>query len=139
MELTDYFQRKTRDDGTTFVTLTDDAPEWLDDAVMAAHDGEWPNDWRYETCESIVEMLAGSGADPSDAAWEIADSLVDVYNHDLYAWATPDRWCYVDEAIENLGEVRDLSQALMQGQFYCIERMALALADAIEENAGDES
>lgn len=145
MELTSYFQRKTRDDGSTFVTLTDDAPEWLRDAVYAAHDGEMPNDWRYSMCESIVDALADYGYPTDDDAgeWgEIADSHVEVYNHQLAQWLADnvEREQYVSAWHDDYGSQYDEIWSSLRGaQYVALSQMVAILADAITENMGDES
>jgi hypothetical protein len=132
--LTDYFQRKTRDDGTTFYTLTDDAPEWLRDAVYEAHDSELPNDWRYDICHSIINEL-GDGYDPD----EIADGLVDVYNSDRAAWLADNlaRGCIEIER-DLLGDDIDAFTVIGLAQYAAISEMVRVMVDAIETNTGDE-
>jgi hypothetical protein len=137
-----FFTRDTRDNGETFVKLTDDCPSWLHDAVRDAHDGELPDDWRYETCQSIVSMFDdGYSADDDDAAMEIADSLVDVYNHDLARWLADDvsRSAYCDDFQEESGGPTDTWSMLRGGQYMAIERMCYIIAMAIVENTDDES
>lgn len=134
-----HFERRTRDNGETFTTLTDDAPEWLRDAILEAHDDELPNDWRYETCESIVGALE-DGAEPE----EIADSLVDVYTGPLFQWLADyiGRGAYCDEALESGlagGTSGDGLEAIVRaGQYLAIETMARGLAEAIAEHQDDD-
>ena len=77
-QVSSLFERATRADGSTYIVLTTTPEtEWLRDAVYAAHDGELPNDWRFQICAHIVELLEdGYSADQHS---ELADSLVDVY------------------------------------------------------------
>jgi hypothetical protein len=128
--LSDYFERRTRDNGESFYTLADGTLDWLHDAVREAHDGELPNDWRYEICAHIVSSLED---DPDADAAELADSLVDVYNVDRVRWLAEDisRAAYVDEAD---GPDDDVIGRIGYGQYVCIDRMVSILADAIEEN-----
>lgn len=130
----EHFTRQTRDDGVSYVTLADEHPDWLYDAVHAAHDDELPNDWRYATCRSIAEMIDDGTTD----AAEIADALTDVYNANLLAWVSDNlgRMAYVDEALAE-GSYDTLAGALMAGQFRCIEQMAQVLLDAADEDADD--
>lgn len=124
-----HFANAERDDGTEFVQLTDDAPDWLRDAVYEAHDGELPNDWRYETARSIVAGL-DEGLEPD----EIAENLVDVYTPDLLAWTSgpPLRIHYVDEAPQDFG-APDPAGQLARGQWLAIDRMVAVLAEAYDE------
>ena len=138
MNLSQFFQTKTRDNGqvgepTSFTTLTDAAPAWLHDAVMAAHDGEFPNDWRYGICASIASAIDQGQCTPDDAG-EIADSLVDTYNSDLLKWLSNDtsRSAYIAEAceMEKFDMSEDVFGQIRAGQFVCIERMACELIEA---------
>ena len=140
--LSSYFETRTRDDGTRFVTLTDDRPEWLHDAVMAAHDDEMPNDWRYETCRAIAEWIdeATENENLADViGWEIGDSLTDVYNSDLIAWLGGNlgRIAACDEAFEEIGADSDdgLIARISLGQSWTIARMADVLLEAAREAA----
>jgi hypothetical protein len=131
--MTSYFQTNTRESGDTFVTLADDVPEWVRDAVMAAHDGEMPNDWRYQTVAAIFEAFIDT---PDAVPSEVAESLADVYTSDRLAWLAGhlERVNYVDEANEEAGgPCLPLVDQLGAGQFYCI----LAMADQVYEAIGD--
>ena len=136
--MTNYFETRTRDNGETFVTRTDDAPDWLADAVRAAHDDEFPNDWRYVTCRAIFEAFEDGSSDPS----EVADSLVDVYTADLFEWLAGDlgRSAYVDEAMtEGLtSPSSSIEERIRLGQYLCIEAMVRVLAEAVDDNAEDD-
>lgn len=126
------FTTRTRDNGSTFVTLEDNAPEWLRDAVREAHDGEMPNDWRFETCRAIWQGLAET---PDVDHSELADSLVDIYTADLLAWMAGDisRTAYVDETTANIGHSdQGLAGDIMAGQCECIRAMVVTIAEALE-------
>ncbi len=133
-----YFERKHRDNGEAYYTLKDDRPDWLHDAVREAHDDEFPNDWRFDQCDSIARAID----DGSDDASEIANSLVDVHTIDLLRWVSGDlnRVGIVDEAVEMFGyEAADgLESTIRFGQFICLERMAQTLIDAVNENTEEE-
>ena len=140
MNVSDWFERKTRGDGSTFYSLREVdgqyPPDWLHDAVRDAHDDEMPNDWRYDTIHSIVLALEdGSDRD------EIADSLVDVYTSDLIGWlaGNTSRLAYVDDAAAEWATDCDtVEEQIRIGQMYCISQMVNILADAIDENTGDD-
>ena len=77
--------RNVRTDGTTFYSLADGTPDHLIDLVRECHNGELPNDWRYETIATLVHaMLEYSEPDSepwdedkfSDVSWEIAGKYV---------------------------------------------------------------
>lgn len=137
MGMAEYFERATRDDGTRYTRLRDDRPEWLQDAVYAAHDGELPNDWRYEQCKYI----AGTIDDGNDDAMDIADALTDTYTHDLLTWVSGDlnRVGYVDEALYEMGNPDGLEQLIRAGQFQCLTVMAQTMINAWNEHANDET
>lgn len=131
MTTSQYFTRATRDDGTGYTRLVDDQPDWLYDAVRDAHDGELPNDWRFETCAAIAALIDDGDGDPHS----IADGLVDVYTSDLLAWLTPERMAYVDEALEEclVDATTGVESIIRTGQYVCITHMASILVDAVSE------
>lgn len=134
MKLTDYFERNARDKWSK----ADNMPEWLYEAIREAHDGEWPDDWRWDTCYAICDNIDDGETDPSS----IADGLADVYTSDLIAWLAADasRAEYVDEAYGEFGPGKEFSvvAAIGLGQYLCIEQMASILLAAVNANADDE-
>ncbi len=137
-----YFTTGHRGNGETFTHLTSDAPRWLSDAVMKAHDDEGPNDWRYDMCLGIAEAIAMCDEVNEETVYELnLGSLVDVYTSELTGWlaAHVNRLSLVDEVRESWGYADSVSTFnILQGaQLYAIEGMARILIDAILEN-GDE-
>jgi hypothetical protein len=132
-----YFQRKTRDNGEVFFTFVDDRPDWVYDAVMEAHDGEMPDDWRFDICDSLFEEIDEDTDE--DSLSEIVDGLVDVYNSDRVRWLAGNlnRASYVDEAVESFGvsDSPDVYNMIGMGQYVCIDQMAHIIFTAIKENA----
>jgi hypothetical protein len=128
-----YFQTKSRDDGSTFVTKRDDCPEWVADVVQESHDNELPNDWRYETCAAIFDAFAEGSEDVS----EIADGLTEFRTGALFQWVAdyPGRADWADEVASDFGMQTTTADLLRQGQFRCIEAMTETIAQAVEENA----
>lgn len=134
------FETAKRDNGETFVRLTDGATEWVRDAVREAHDGEFPNDWRYAMCERIADDLADAledGADMDDVTHEIADLLTDMDTSDLFQWLADNtsRAQYVDDANAEMGHADSLAAQVQAGQFRCIRSMAETLLSAIRDAA----
>ena len=87
------FTQDKRDDGSTFWTYTDQARQSADDLatwIGELHDGELPNDWRYETivaiCDTLMDEDDLSNADPGELSVGIANNLTDIYNHSLFQW-----------------------------------------------------
>ncbi len=87
----DAFEHRERDNGEAFYCLEDDAPAWMTEGIMQAHDsGErLPDDYIYNACHSaacsIVDDCNGE-EDESEKAHEFADSFVSVYNGERAAW-----------------------------------------------------
>jgi len=137
----EFFEVRKRDNGEGFYTLTDDAPEWLRDAVMAAHGEESPNDWRYDMCDSIADRIDDIGdALTDDDAHEIADGLVDIWNAGRTAWLAGDlsRATYVDDAVsECIGDGSSIIDMIGVGQYLCLRDMASVLIAAQLENGGE--
>lgn len=104
------FEPRTRDDGSTFWAIRGDAPEWVRDIVFDAHDGAFPNDWRYDKIADLAHDI-GQVSDPDDIdAVQWADGAVDVYNADLIQWlsiagavdacdAAADEWGVEDNSV----------------------------------------
>jgi hypothetical protein len=135
-----YFQTQTRPNGETFISMADDCPEWVADVVRDCHDGELPNDWRYETIAALFDAIAEIeyNGEWSDDLVEIVDSLVDIYSSDLYAWATPNRWGLIADAVDDAGGYvpeSGLDGMIQTGQNLAIQMMAQMIADAIRANA----
>lgn len=97
-----WFEGRTRDDGSRFVTLRDGAPEWIRDLVYEAHGDFLPEDWRYACIAAAVDAIA---EDEDADAGEFADDQVDVYTSDRLRWLSSNlnRAAYCDEAAEELG------------------------------------
>ncbi len=138
------FKTKHRPDGTTYTCLVDTAPEWLREAVYEAHDGEMPNEWRYEKCAGLWDAIideANGGVEP----YELAEDLIDVYTTDLLAWLTPCRVHYVDTAITEFGDIGAFQNQgslavrfITIGQGYALDQMALTLTEAYTNNQEEE-
>lgn len=127
MTLTEHFQLKERENGTRFWALKASRPQWLWDAIIEAHAGESPNDWRYGICYGICEYIDNCDTDETaeiDTS-HIADSLVDVYTHDRILWLSErvSRTEFCDEAMDYY-DPDSLVDAIGIGQFLAIRDMA---------------
>lgn len=146
IELSKFFKTDTRDNGETFVTLTDDAPEWLSDAVQAAHCGDLPDDWTYAECFDACRAIDEETLTSTDDLSEYADSATEIYTKNLAQW-------YADHCLGSLyseaesraedmgaGEAKglDINKALTAIQFCAIEIIAGAMLSAWEENGQEE-
>ena len=136
------FTRDKRTDGSTFWCLTeqarqsvDDLTEWLRDL----HDGELPNDWRYETIVDICDTLMDEGdlsnADPGELSVGIANNLTDIYNHSLCQWYADNasRVAYIDDAQSGglIAPEATTIDRLMCGQCIAIEQMAYKIVERL--------
>ena len=137
------FETRERPDGESFVRLTDDAPQWMRDAVQGAHWPAAPCDWIYEACRHAIDYIAECGPDDDctdgDSAHDWADGYVDVYYHKLATWLAeaPGAWDYCDEWIQEQGQCAapdaGLSAALMGGQYLMLRSIFDTLAGACAE------
>lgn len=136
------FTQDKRDDGSTFWTYTEQARQSADDLatwIGELHDGELPNDWRYETIVSICEALMDeddlSNADPGELSVGISNNLTDIYNHSLFQWYAdiPSRVEYIEEGVLSgyISPEADTMSRLMVGQSICIEQMAYKIVERL--------
>lgn len=128
-EFAKHFERKTRDSGEPFVTLKDDAPEWLQDAVQDAHQGTLPNDWIYAECLAAVEAFDNEElGEDGDGVHEHADGRVDTYTRDLYQWAADmcltDTWASAESEAEDMGPTGTTLNRIASIQYCAIRHIA---------------
>lgn len=141
------FDRRTRDNGDTFLALKDGAPDWMRDALYNAHGGMLPDDHCYrmadEAADAIAETLEyDADANLDDWRHECVDAMVSVYHSDRFAWLASNlaRAEYCDEARRE-GMVSDdasISDRIAAGWYREAESIFEAIRAAIEENADDE-
>lgn len=147
--LADAFERKTRDNGESFYCLKDGRPDWMQEALRAAHDGGdmMPNDWSYSLAHDMAHYIAeslerGEDCERCEIISEGADSLVPCYNGERLAWLAShlSRAGFVDQANEDYGLPGEGGIMAMIGRgIYCeLEMIGSALFDAIEAEAGEE-
>ena len=134
-----------RTDGTHYMALSPEA-KWdeirddLQNIVLEAHCGELPNDWRYDTIDSIASTLAAE-ADASadvekfrDLSHEVADSLVDTYTKDLLQWVAGNirRHQWDDSDFANQAEPGDIAALIRLRQFEEIKSMVHIVLNEIQ-------
>ena len=143
-QLADAFRTDIRCDGTTFYKLRDGSPQWMTDAIHAAHGDILPLDWIYEHCHHVADKMTEYEPEQwDDSVSEWADSLVDVYNYDLARWLSLhlDFAEIVDEAVREYGhadqreEGRGIMGDIAQGQYKLLEQIAWAMVNAVNEQA----
>jgi hypothetical protein len=136
------FERSSRDSGSEFWKLSSDSPEWMTDALMAAHDGELPNDSRYELIRDCLQALSDdvveSLEEALEASLELSLDLVPTFTGDLIDWFSqmPRRLGDCDEALDQ-GRVSELTgyEVLSEGFRVAAEEVISSLADSLEDAA----
>jgi hypothetical protein len=110
----DWFTSDTRDNGDHFVMLKHDAPEWLHDLVRQAHQGMFPDDWRYDEIQHACARIH----DASDVDSSINDIEPDIYNKARLNWLAShlDRVEYCNDAMREYGLQLDILQIIGMGQ-----------------------
>lgn len=143
-ELSNAFERKARDNQTTFVALKDDAPAWIHDCNLLyrmheALDGRMPDDWVYE---AVYELSCNYNVcDDAYACreqeFEVCDGLVSIYTVDLTAWLASHLGNVTlcdDAKAEGLTLEPDITAWIRAGQFIAYQRISAALIECIEES-----
>ena len=142
MQISQFFQRKTRDSGETFYTTTDDRLEWLHDAIHACHQSDLPNDWIYETCYAVACAIddgsLATGDDESDAVHQFADNQVDAYTRNLMQWVADmcltDVYASSEARASDFGEPSsDMTKQAGVIQYCAIEQIAETMLAAFRK------
>lgn len=133
-KLADYW---TNDNPRGCWCLKDDAPQWLLDAVRDACRGDF-NDWLWDECRAAC-LAIDDGALTPDETHSHADSQVDIYTQDLFAWAADmcltSTWSEAEEQAEDFGVMTAKLQAI---QYYAIDYIANVIVNAWKESQKDE-
>jgi len=131
-----WFNDQTRDGGKRFYSLRSGCPDDVSQLVQDCHDGELPNDWRYDVIVSILHDLDGTQFDENapmiDNASDIADGQVEVFNSDLATWLAdqPARSDYIDQAREEFGGLEDcIWSQIKAGQYVAITQMVMEIME----------
>ncbi len=144
------FESAKRDSsGEKFYRLQEGCPSWLKDStvmrdVHEALDGRLPDDWTYEHTMRCAGSLDEHDPEDAEAAreamHEVCDGLVDDYSSARYQWlaAHGGNAALVDEGCEELScETGDITERIGIGQYYALCRIANAVIDACEVEAGE--
>lgn len=143
-EYYNYFERKTRDNGSEFFCLKDNTPDEIKELNMRIHNTDiMPDDFRYNTIHSLLSNSIDYLRDDETLEDlrddgrldEIIDGSIDIYIHDLNKWLSSNlnRSSYVDQANDELGQPETLTRQLMQGQYIEISEIAHRMIDEINE------
>lgn len=138
--LASHFVTKKRGRGPkapTFVSLKDNAPAWLRDAIYDAHTGDGPRDWIYAECEAACLAIDDGALASDDDLHEYADGQVDIYTADRFAWAAEmclsGTMAHAEEALEDMGgHTGTLADQLGALQYCAIEAIAATIFHAYE-------
>lgn len=145
MKYAGFFEKKGRENGEAFVTLKEDAPGWLRDAVYEAHGGMFPNDWVYAECFGVCEAIDDGALtvspeidDDMEDLHGYVDLRVDIYTKDRFQWAA--NMCLTDlfaeaeeRATELCTDAMPMADRLGAVQYAAIERVATAMLEAVRE------
>lgn len=119
------------------VTLSDDRPDWLYDAVQEAHAGSFPNDWVYSVCKSVCEAIDDGCLTDEDSVHEYADSEVDIYTKDLYQWAADmcltDVYANAESEASDMGLPEETEKRIGVLQYCAIASIARTILSAHED------
>jgi hypothetical protein len=128
--------------------LTDAAPQWLRDAVYAAHyDGkDLPNDWIYSEVRDVCLAIDDEQFDANEdyrqdhgQIHEYADAAVDIYTRGLYQWQADmcqtDTYAYAEERLADMGSDDAKGEKRVAMLQYCaIEYIAETVVNAWAES-----
>ncbi len=129
--------RDKREDGSEYVCLWDNQwEENLQEIIRECHNGEFPNDWRYEMVDSVINSLYEhfitykNDPDLDDFRdYEIVDNLVDIYNYDLAKWLSDNnsRGYFEDNSFKNdNGDIHDQIRSRQYEEISFIVNLLLA-------------
>lgn len=140
-EAAHWFERKERDDGTPYVTLKDGRPEWLYEAVRAAHGDMLPDDWRYGTISEALMFIGDTEPDDIEDGHEFADQRASVYTSELCEWVASHsaRLGYCEQAREDglVAVDASISQRLMVGQYVEALEVWASLVESLQARADE--
>ena len=138
-------KQSTREDGSQFFALHEEAPDWMREALFACHDDEHPNDWRYSTVKQLAESLSefAYAEEAREHTGDLADNLNVMSHHKLFTWYAdcPSRASYVDQYKSDFGAEasEDVMSDLSLGYWYAIEQMLGILVGKIEDQVNEQA
>jgi hypothetical protein len=137
MKISQHFEARKRDNGETFYTLKDDAPEWLLSAVRDAHQGDAPDDWTWNECRAAADAIDDGILDEldDDDVHDHADTRTEIYTRKLFQWAAD--MCLSstyanaeDEANDLVGDKATIEDRLRTIQYCAIRAIATTILQA---------
>lgn len=133
-----YFKSNKRDNGETYVYLSDDRPEELQESVREAHGERLPNDFTYgsyaDLLQKVTEYEVNTIDDLEDVRHEIVDGYVDIYTSDLTKWLHDDihNVEYLNDVMENY-EPKDGYQLLSMAQYQAYDNIMTCIVDLLSK------
>jgi hypothetical protein len=143
------FETRERTNGEKFVCLVNAAPQWMTDAVQAAHGDAFPDDVKYKMIERVADSIAEFLSENKDAdsealdevRFEKIDNLIPIYNRDRLDWLASSltRVDYCDMAQEEglLSEGSTMLDRIAAGIASEYGEIWEAIASALLEEGGD--
>jgi hypothetical protein len=137
----------TRTDGTGYRMLREDCPlhDDLADVVRSAHDGELPNDWRYDMVYTLAHALL-EYSQPSPTPWtledfqnvvgDVVELQADTGTHALLIWLADNvSRCHFDdvEAWVSDADRSDIAGLARRRQCEAIDTMAHAILQGLAD------
>lgn len=146
-KLGEYFATGKRGgaDGESFVSLKDERPDWLHDAVREIHQGDLPNDWIYAECEAACDSIDCEILTDEDSVHEYADGRVDIYTRAIYQWAADmansSTFSQAEEDVSDMGmeSSTSLEKRIQAIQYCAVARIARAMMTAAEEASAEKT
>jgi hypothetical protein len=133
IKYSDFFESRQRNDGTSFIALKDERPEYLSDFLYEIHGGYLPDDWTYRIIMEAFEELEIDNLE--DITIE-----ADCYYHDLDQWFSLYRGSHelCNEALEDFGPFDDIYKIISTAQVLAKERIYEVVNDFMETHKNDE-
>jgi hypothetical protein len=139
--LSSAFELRTRSDASTYLALSDGTADWIREAVRLSHNGELPNDSRYELIRDAAAAISDQHftdiEEARSAVFELSTDLVPSYTSELLQWfsANTSRLCDCDDCLEQSGDrIFSVSAALELGYRSAAEDVLNTLITEIDEN-----
>ena len=116
------------------IKLKDSRPNWVYQMVYEAHNGMFPDDFKYEYVKDALSLLSETN---SDNARELIES--DIYTSDLLLWlaSNANRLAYCDEAAGEFGcpAEAEMTERISLGQHWEREEVFGYVLSALEAQA----
>jgi hypothetical protein len=137
----------TRTDGTEYRMLREDCPlhDDFQDIVRAAHDGELPNDWRYDMVYTLAHAFL-EYSEPSPTPWtledfqdvvgDIVELHVDTSTYALLTWLADNvNRCHFDDVEAWVGDANgsDIADLAGRRQREAIDTMAHVILQGLAD------